>query len=48
MGTEKKSGKKVESKLAGSLHAKFMRKCEKNGTSAAQVIRDLIQKYVKD
>lgn len=47
MGTEIKSGKKVESKLALSLKKKFTRTVKKNGTSEAQAIRDLIQGYVK-
>lgn len=47
MATEKKHGKKVETHLALTTHAKFKKKCEKNGTSMAQLIRDLIQLYNK-
>jgi hypothetical protein len=45
MGTEKKAGKKVETKLAPSLKKKFMAKVKKNKTSVAQVLRDLVQSY---
>jgi hypothetical protein len=47
MGTEKKAGKKVETFIAPSTFAKFKKKCEKNGTSMAQVLRDLVQGYNK-
>lgn len=47
MGTEKKSGKTVETEIALSLHAKFQRKVKKENTSMAQVLRDFIQHYVK-
>jgi len=47
MGTEKKNGEKVETKVSQSLKAKFERKVKKNNTSMAQVIRDFIQSYVK-
>lgn len=47
MGIEKKAGKKVETKLAPSTYNKFKAKCKKNGTSQAQVLRDLVQGYLK-
>jgi hypothetical protein len=47
MGIEKKNGKKVETFLAASTHAKFKKKCKKNGTSIAQALRDLVQGYNK-
>lgn len=47
MGIEKKSGAKVETKVALSLKKKFAAKVKKNKTSQAQALRDLIQGYVK-
>lgn len=47
MGTEKKRGHKVESKIASSLHKKLKAKVKKQNTSISQVIRDAIQAYVK-
>jgi predicted HicB family RNase H-like nuclease len=47
MGTEKKSGVKVESSVAVSLHRKLRAKARKSNSSIAQIIRDLLQKYVK-
>lgn len=47
MGTEKKNGERVSSKLATSLKKKFAAKVKKNKTSQAQAIRDLIQGYVR-
>lgn len=48
MGAEiKTSGVKVESRLSASLHRKFKAACKKDGTSAAQRIRDLIQRDLK-
>lgn len=48
MSTEHKSGKKVESAINKSLKAKFKKKCKAGGTSQAQAIRDLIQKWIKE
>ena len=48
MASEVKSrGQKVETFIAPSLHKKFKSKVGKNATTMSQVIRDLIQKYVK-
>lgn len=47
MGKEKKSGANIETKVAPSLKEKFRRKCMRNGTNMSQVLRDLIQGYVK-
>jgi hypothetical protein len=48
MGIEKKNGKKVETKLAASLFQQFKSKAKKSNTSMAQVLRDLVQGYVKE
>ncbi|WP_158069961.1 hypothetical protein [Cnuella takakiae] len=48
MASEIKVSKaKVTAELSPSLRDKFNRKCKKNGTSAAQQLRDLIQQFVK-
>ena len=47
MGTESKSGVKVETRIAPSLHKKLKAKVHKQNTSVAQVIRDAVQAYVK-
>lgn len=48
MGLEKKNGKKVETQLAATLFQQFKSKVKKSKTSMAQVLRDLVQGYVKD
>jgi hypothetical protein len=44
----KTSGVKIETHVAPSLRQKFKRKAAKNNTSMKQILRDFIQKYVKE
>lgn len=47
MAAEKKNGSRLETHVADSTKSKFQRKCKKNKTSMAQVLRDLVQDYNK-
>jgi hypothetical protein len=47
MAAEKKNGSRVETHVADSTKTKFERKCKKNKTTMAQVLRDFIQSYNK-
>lgn len=48
MATEQKSGHTVETAIHHALKQKFKKKVKASGSSMAQVLRDLIQKYVKE
>jgi hypothetical protein len=47
MPAEKRSGGKIETRVAKSLKKKFERRCEKLNVSVAQRLRDLVQKDLK-
>lgn len=48
MAREKMDGPKLEARSSKTLHRDFKRRCKKLNVSAAQRIRDLVQRDLKD